>query len=197
MHHLFYLMGKSASGKDSLYHILSEQLPLLPVVLYTTRPQRDHEQGGRDYHFIGQEALAAMRAAGELIEERTYHTVAGDWTYCTAKGSVPLEQGDCLGIGTLESFERLRDYLGAEAVIPLYIEVEDGLRLQRALDRERAQEKPNYAELCRRFLTDTADFSEEKLAHAGIVRRFRNLELKACAAELTAFITAHTAPAEN
>ena len=173
VHHLFYLMGKSASGKDSLYHVLSERLPLLPVVLYTTRPKRAHEQDGRDYHFIGQTELAAMRASGELIEERTYHTVAGDWTYCTAKGSVPLAQGDCLGIGTPESFEQLRGYLGTDTVIPLYIEVEDGLRLQRALDRERAQEKPNYAELCRRFLTDTEDFSEEKLLEAGITRRYR------------------------
>ncbi|MBP0967600.1 MAG: hypothetical protein J5722_08195, partial [Oscillospiraceae bacterium] len=178
------------SGKDSLYRILSERLPLQPVVLYTTRPQRAHEQDGRDYHFIGHAELCAMRESGELIEERTYHTVMGDWTYCTAKGSVPLDTGDCLGIGTLESFEQLRDYFGAETVIPLYVEVEDGLRLQRALDRERAQEKPNYAELCRRFLTDTEDFSEEKLAHAGIVRRFQNLDLDACAAELTACITA-------
>ena len=70
-------------------------------------------------------------------------------------------------------------------------------RLQRALDRERAQEKPNYAELCRRFLTDTEDFSEEKLAHAGIVRRFQNLELEACVAELTAFIKANSVQTEN
>ena len=190
MHHLFYLMGKSASGKDTLYRLLLERLPLQPVVLYTTRPQRAHECDGRDYHFIGQAALSAMRDAGELIEERTYHTVMGDWTYCTASGSVPLESGDCLGIGTPESFEKLREYFGEDTVIPLYIEVEDGLRLRRALDRECAQEKPNYAELCRRFLTDSEDFSEEKLARAGIGRRFRNLDLEACAAELTEAIRA-------
>ena len=190
MHHLYYLMGKSASGKDTLYKLLLERLPLLPLVLCTTRPQRANEQNGVDYHFIGQEALSELRRDGLLIEERTYHTVLGDWTYCTARSSVPLEQGDCLGIGTLESYEKLRAYFGAEAVIPLYIEVEDGLRLQRALDRERAQDEPHYAELCRRFLTDTADFSEEKLAAAGIVRRFQNLDLEACAAELAAYIQA-------
>ena len=189
MHHLFYLMGKSASGKDTLYRLLLERLPLQPVVLYTTRPKRAHEQDGTDYHFIGQAELHTMRCAGELIEERTYHTVAGDWTYCTAAGSVPLETGDCLGIGTLESFEKLRAYFGADAVIPLYIEVEDGQRLQRALDRERSQEKPNYAELCRRFLTDSEDFSEEKLARAGITTRFQNLEQASCADALTAYIS--------
>ena len=95
MHHLFYLMGKSASGKDTLYKLLLERLPLLPLVLCTTRPQRAHEQDGTDYHFIGQAELSALRKDGLLIEERTYHTVMGDWTYCTARNSVPLEQGVC------------------------------------------------------------------------------------------------------
>ena len=193
MHHLFYLMGKSASGKDSLYKLLLERLPLQPLVLYTTRPKRAHEQDGRDYHFIDRSGLDTLREQGALIEERTYHTVMGDWTYCTAKGSVPPGAEDCIGIGTPESYGKLRDYFGEQTVIPLYVEVEDGLRLQRALDRERAQAHPNYAELCRRFLTDTADFSEEKLAQAGITERFQNLELEACADELTAYIQAHIA----
>ncbi len=192
MHYLFYLMGKSASGKDSLYQLLLRRMQLQPVVLYTTRPQRTHEQDGTDYHFIGQEQLAALRSAGALLEERTYHTVAGDWTYATAKDSVPLGTGSCLGIGTPESFLPIRAYFGAETVIPLYIEVEDGLRLQRALDRERTQKKPNYAELCRRFLTDSEDFSEEKLAAAGITERYQNLVLEDCAAAITAKIKALT-----
>ena len=44
----------------------------------------------------------------------------------------------------------------------------------RALNREREQEVPRYAELCRRFLADTRDFSEENLANLGITRRFVN-----------------------
>ena len=96
--------------------------------------------------------------------------------------------GSCLGIGTLESYRKLRACFGAETVIPLYIEVEDGIRLQRALDRERTQSEPKYAEMCRRFLTDTEDFSEAQLQSAGIVRRFQNLSLEACIAELEAYI---------
>ena len=40
-----------------------------------------------------------------------------------------------LGIGTLESFVRLREYYGNEVMWPVYIEVEDGERLERALAR--------------------------------------------------------------
>lgn len=190
MHYLFYLMGKSASGKDTLYKMLLNALPALrPLVLHTTRPQRDGEQEGREYHFISGSQLGEMRAEGRFIEERTYHTKHGDWTYCTAKDSIDLSAGSWLGIGTPESYSRIRAYYGADRVIPVYIEVEDGIRLQRALARERAQETPHYAEMCRRFLTDTEDFSEEKLAAAGITRRFENLELEECAAEIMQYIT--------
>ena len=48
-------------------------------------------------------------------------------------------------------------------LLPIYIEVEDKIRLLRAIHREEEQEKPKYAELCRRFLADEQDFSEENL----------------------------------
>lgn len=188
MHHLFYIMGKSASGKDSVYQWLLRELPLKPVVLYTTRPRRANEQDGREYHFITEAQLCGMRAQSLLLESRTYHTEAGDWTYCTAKDAADLSAGSYLAIGTLESYLPIRAYYGAEAVVPLYLEVEDGIRLTRALERERQEEKPRYAELCRRFLADAEDYAEENLLRAGIVRRFRNLDFAACTAELRAYI---------
>jgi hypothetical protein len=69
--------------------------------------------------------------------------------------------------------------------VPIYIEVEDGLRLARAVERERLQTNPKYAELCRRFLADSSDFSEEKLKEAGISRRFSNEgEIEECIDEI-------------
>ena len=64
--------------------------------------------------------------------------------------------------------------LDLKPFVPLYVEVDDGLRLSRALERERKQTEPKYAEMCRRFLADCEDFTEEKIAEAGIVRRFSN-----------------------
>ncbi len=69
--------------------------------------------------------------------------------------------------------------------MPVYIELDDGVRLQRALDRELGQEKPKYEEMCRRFLADSADFSEEKLAAAGIRDRFENTDLTKCLKAIT------------
>ncbi len=91
-------------------------------------------------------------------------------------------------IGVLDSFLAIRKYYGEDRVVPIYIEVEDGERLQRALDRERSQEEPRYAEMCRRFLADSADFAEERLLEAGIELRFVNRELSECIEKITSYI---------
>ena len=174
---LYYLMGKSASGKDKLYKLLMkhEAFDFSPVVLYTTRPKRTGEREGVQYHFIVEDIIEKLKKSGKLIELRRYDTVLGPWYYMTVDDeNMDLENRDYLAIGTLESFVRIRKYYGADKVIPIYIEVEDGLRLERALTRERKQEHPHYEEMCRRFLADQKDFSEEKLAQAGIVQRFEN-----------------------
>lgn len=162
---IYYLMGKSASGKDHIYeHLLKEtSFDLKPLVLYTTRPIRSGEQDGREYFFVDEARLSRLREAGKIIEERMYPSVMGPWYYFTADdGQIDLEKQDYLGIGTLESYVKLKDYFGEQALVPLYVEVDDGLRLSRALERERGQKEPKYAEMCRRFLADCEDFFRGK-----------------------------------
>ena len=186
---IFYIFGKSSTGKDTIYKSLMEnkELGLRPVVPYTTRPMRAKETPGVEYHFTDEEELSRLQAAGKVIELRAYETVHGIWKYFTVDGKhMDLANYNYAMVGVLDSFLAIREYYGAEKVIPIYIEVEDGERLQRALDRERSQEEPKYAEMCRRFLTDSADFAEEKLLGAGLVRRFFNKDLKECIQEITA-----------
>ena len=192
MHHIFYLMGKSASGKDTLYQKLLENrnLKLQRIVLYTTRPIREGEQEGREYYFTDERKLQEIREAGRMIELRSYDTVHGVWHYFTADdGQIDLKNHDYLGIGTLESYQKMKEYFGQDTMVPLYIEVEDGERLSRALTREKMQKSPRFAELCRRFLADCEDFSEEKLLEAGITQRFANANLEECMAEIEKKIT--------
>lgn len=189
---IFYIMGKSASGKDHVYRSLLEEtdLPLREFTIFTTRPIRHGETDGKEYYFVDEKRLNELRADGKIIEERSYDTVHGVWTYFTADdGKTDLEQYDYLGIGTLESYAKLRQYYGADRLVPIYIEVEDGIRLGRALARERQQEAPKYKELCRRFLADCEDFSEEKITELGIERRFYNNEtLEVCRKEVEEYI---------
>lgn len=179
---IYYMMGKSSSGKDTLYKEVLKALPKLKtLVLYTTRPIREGEQEGIEYHFVTNEELERFEKAGKIIEERTYDTVYGAWKYATIEdGQINLAAYDYLVIGTLESYAGMKKCYGAENLVPIYIEVEDGERLSRALSRERQQEQPKYEEMCRRFLADQKDFSEENLEEAGIVRRYYNDDKVQC-----------------
>ncbi len=189
---IFLLMGKSTSGKDTIYRNLieDESLFLKKVVPYTTRPQRSGETDGVQYFFKTEEEYQDLKKKGQIIEERTYHTNYGEWRYFTVDdGQVDLSDGDYLVIGTLESYCYIRDYFGKENVVPLLIDVEARIRLERAMKREGKQENPRYDEMCRRFLADEEDFSEDKLKAAGISTRFPNNDkIEDCISSIKAFI---------
>ncbi len=192
MRKIFYIIGKSSTGKNMIYEALMdrEDLGLMPLVPWTTRPMRSGEQDGVEYHFTDAAGLARLEDEGRVIEKRIYHTVQGEWTYFTVdEPGVRSADGDLLGIGTLESYVKIREFYGPEKVIPIYIETGDRQRLERAMKREGKQEKPDYEEMCRRFLADQKDFSEERLAQAGITRRFNNDEDRSiCIGEAASFI---------
>ncbi len=191
IYRIYVIIGKSASGKDTVAKRLLEDrsLGLAPVVPYTTRPIRAGEKDGTDYFFTDDEGFSRMKSEGRVIECRTYHTVYGDWNYFTADdGQIDLAKSDSLTVGTLESYVSIRDYFGKDRVNPIYIEVDDGERLTRALDREKRQKQPRYEEMCRRFLADQKDFSEERLKEAGIDRRFPNKDINETVAEIAEVI---------
>ena len=194
MARLFYMIGKSSTGKDTIYRevISRTDLNLNPLVMYTTRPIRKGETDGKEYYFVDEKVLNELEKEGRVIEKRAYHTIHGIWTYFTVDDEhADLNRKDYLAIGTLESYAQIRNYYGEKLVVPIYIQVEDGLRLERALKREKQQPVPKYEELCRRFLADQADYAEEKLAKAGIDRRFSNdKDIMSCVEEVVAFIRA-------
>ena len=187
---IYYMMGKSSSGKDTLYGMLmkDEKLRLKTVVPYTTRPMRAGEENGVSYYFVMKIQWKSLKQRGKLsncvriIRSRHLEVLT------VADHQVDLDHQSYLLIGTLESYLKIREYFGTESVVPIYIEVEDGMRLQRALERERRQENPKYEELCRRFLADEKDFSEEKLKEAGITKRFCNESLEETENAIAAYI---------
>lgn len=189
MGRIFCLMGKSSSGKDTLFRALQRELRFSVIVPYTTRPIREGEQDGVEYHFITEEEVEKLRAQGRVIELRTYHTVHGVWKYLTVDDrQVDLSSENYLMIGTVEAYRKLRDYYGEKHLVPIYIEVDNGIRLQRALDRERNQVNPKYSEMCRRFLADEEDFSRDRLREAGITKKFVNEDLETTKQELISYI---------
>lgn len=185
---IYYLMGKSSSGKDTIFKKLieDEELSLKTIVGYTTRPMREGETEGVEYHFVDENRMMELEKQGKVIERRSYDTVHGVWSYFTVDdGQIDLKGDDrYLLIGTLESYEKVRNYFGKEYLVPLYITVDDGVRLQRALDREKSQDKPKYAELCRRFLADEKDFSKENIERCQIDYQIVNEDFGTCILEV-------------
>mgnify|MGYP002675457010 FL=1 len=188
---IFCIIGKSSTGKDTIYRYLLEQkeLKLKKIVTYTTRPMRAGEQDGVEYFFCDDKRAEKLEAAGKVIELRAYHTIYGIWKYFTVDdGQVDFGKESSIVTSTVEQYLKLREYYGKENVVPIYIEVEDGERLERAIARERQQVTPKYEEMCRRFLADAADFSEEKLKEAQITRRFVNDSLEEVEKEIVSYI---------
>ena len=180
---IFCLIGKSSSGKDTIFRYIKDnkELNLKSINLYTTRPKRVNEKDGREYYFIDEDTLNKYKELDKIIEVRKYNTVHGPWYYATIDdGQIDLEKNNYLIIVTLEAYNNLKEYFGNEKVFPIYINMDDGIRLERALKREQRQNQPNYNELCRRFLADDLDFSKENLKIAGIKKEYLNYDLLEC-----------------
>ena len=191
MNRIFVLMGKSASGKDSIFKELTsgEGGKLRTVIPYTTRPLREGERDGIEYRFSNEETFLELKDKGRVIEDRSYETVQGIWRHFTVDDGSFEDGSDIILIGTLESFVSIRDYFkGTKAVVPIYIECDDGDRLIRAVNREKNSPAPDYRELCRRFLADDIDFSDEKLRAAGVDHRIKNDDLKQCVRDIKELI---------
>lgn len=188
---IFYILGKSSTGKDTIYKKIleDEEFNLKDIVLYTTRPIRAGEINGKSYNFVDDKKYEEIKESGAIIEERSYDTMHGVWRYFTVKDEqIDLDTNDYLIIGVLKSFVDTRAYFGKDKVIPIYIEVEDGLRLQRALNREKKPENRRFKEMCRRYLADSEDFADEKIVEAGITKRFENDDLETCINEVKSYI---------
>lgn len=190
---IVYLMGKSSTGKDTIFRRLlkDEALDLKRIVPYTTRPVRNGERQGVEYFFVDEARFQEMKEQGKVIEDREYHTFHGLWRYFTADDGQIEPEGRYITIGTLEGYRLLQAYYGKEKLLPVLIDLDDGIRLQRALDREKKQQHPRYEEMCRRFLADSADFDSEKIREAGIERRFINDKLEDCLREIKAYLAQH------
>lgn len=164
MSRIFCIVGKSSTGKDTLYKRIMEEdgARLNAVIPCTTRPMRVNERDGVDYNFFSIEEMEKLEKEGKLIEKREYFTTQGLWVYFTLKFDV--EQGkDYILITTLEGAKGLIEYYGSDMVHVIYLHADDKVRLLRYIERESKQPNPDYSEVCRRFLADAKDFSEENL----------------------------------
>ncbi len=160
---IILMVGPAACGKSTLFKIITEKIdiPLKKIITHTTRPIRDGEQDGREYYFCTEKEMEKMFNNGEILERRSYGTTKGLWYYFTSNKIFKDLNDNYIGINTLKGLERYLRYFDNEDIISLYVKTSDGIRLQRALDKEGKKIVPQYQEMCRRYLSDCEDFSYE------------------------------------
>lgn len=190
---LFYVMGKSSTGKDTIYKkiidVLYNENNLLieTMILYTTRPPREGEVEGVNYHFVNEKTFQQLNEDGQVIESRTYKRVNDTVKYFTVYDkNIDFQNKNYIGLGTLESYNKVKKYYGEDIVIPIYIEVENEQRILRAIKREseQNQNKKDFTEVCRRYVADEADFSKDNLKKANITTSFINDDIIRCTDEV-------------
>ncbi len=151
------IMGKAGAGKDTLLHALLEE-PVFKdatsIVSCTTRPIREYEEDGVDYHFLTTKEFTEQILSGEMIEATVFNT----WCYGTSIKNLSKDKIN-IGVFNPEGVELLKGRDNV-ALAVIYIEANDKDRLLRQLNREN---EPDCHEIIRRFGADEEDFSETEI----------------------------------
>lgn len=155
---LLALFGESSAGKDSIQHWLERKLKNIHgMVSYTSRPPRDYEIEGREYHFISQEEFEKLIVENKMLE----HTCFNNWYYGTYINE--LQKGKInVGVFNPQGIRNLLSHSDTIDILPVWIQAGEKERLLRSLNRE---QNPNCAEVCRRFLADQKDFANIEFEH--------------------------------
>ena len=160
MINILAIMGKAGSGKDTLLKALLKEPAFKdsasPIISCTTRPIRENEQDGVDYHFLTHEQFTDQIVNGEMLEA----TVFNDWCYGTSMANLAKDKLN-IGVFNPEGVELLRSNSNVNLTL-IYIEANDKDRLMRQLMREN---NPDVHEIIRRYSADEMDFSEEEIEY--------------------------------
>lgn len=130
------LTAKSSAGKDSVVNKLKEQYHV--PTSFTTRPKRDYEQDGKDYHFIDNNKFKELQNNDSILEYREYHTMFNGkpevWYYGLSKGALSDTKTN-LVIVDIVGLRQLKEIFTDEELISIYIYVDDIERKTRAMKR--------------------------------------------------------------
>ena len=146
---VYALIGKSGAGKDYCMRRIAWENDWHIIVPSTTRPKRDYETEGVDYHFLSDEEFAAAR----FLETAEYN----HWHYGTRYEDLDPNNGN-IGVFSPARARLLAKQSDIDLTI-IYIKASDKTRVLRQLNRE---DNPIVKEIIRRFGTDEADFQDDK-----------------------------------
>lgn len=153
MYKMIAICGKAGSGKDTILRGVINTTPSAhEIISCTTRPMRENDVDGVDYHFITGEQFGQKVLNGEMLEASCFN----DWFYGTSYDSL---RSDVVNVGVFnpEGIDSIMAHKNKIQLVVFYIEANDKERLLRQLNREQS---PDVHEIVRRFKTDEEDFCD-------------------------------------
>ena len=146
------IIGEAGTGKDTIMKkVLKKNPNLQEIVSCTTRPPREKEKNGVNYHFLTHEEFTKKILNNEMLEA----TVFNNWCYGTSYDSLDVNKVN-IGVFNPAGIEALMEHKNI-FIVCYYVRAADKQRLLRQLNRE---ENPDVKEIIRRFSADNLDFSE-------------------------------------
>ena len=156
---ILFLCGKGGTGKDSVMGFLVRKYPDIfeRFVITTTRPMRDGEVDGVDYHFCTREDFSRKVVNNEFCIVEYYNVVNGNSNYYGV-GDIPNSSDKVYVLcGTNTQYDKLKARYGGR-VIGVYLYNTAYTSLTRMLSRLRDRKESNVLEACRRVLSDSQDY---------------------------------------
>ena len=161
MNKLIILVGESGSGKSTLEQKLVDMEIASKVISCTTRPRRDFEVQGFDYHFIDRVAFRAYYVNDSFLETTKY-VMGGDKIvhYGMLKSDLSLGQGNKVCVLNPHGAEQAIEKLGKENVIVVYIKRDLKTRFIDSLKRCSSETfRETLSNAVKRLEVDDKDFA--------------------------------------
>lgn len=145
------LMGKAGSGKDTILTAITHRYSneYNEIVSCTTRPPREREIDGVNYHFLTLDEFHRKEMDGDMLETTEFN----NWYYGTALSSLLMDKVN-IGVFNPAGVRSLLKNKTIDLTV-YYIWASDKERLIRQLSRE---QEPDVHEIMRRFTADENDF---------------------------------------
>lgn len=151
------IIGPSGSGKTTLLEKVvsnnKNRNRLNKIIATTTRPKRDNENENA-YYFVSNDTFSLLHS--RMIEQTQFR----DWYYGTDTFHLDSEKWN-IGIFSPEAVNQLANSPLVSELRVIYLWVDEKVRVQRALNREK---NPDIKEILRRLVADEGDFNEDNFA---------------------------------
>ena len=150
---MIIIVGKTASGKDTVVKKLVDDYKYTKIITYATRPMRKGEQQDITYHFISDEEFKQKIDEGFFAEWKSYITNEGVWYYGSSLEDIKNADDKSVIILTPQGYRDIKEKLPDKNIACIYL-YENIDTMKKRLSKR----GDDHKEVERRIKSDLEDF---------------------------------------